>query len=116
LPSGQRGYAYTFAGQVRLKRQIFKLDDEPLDAACDCFVCTRYSRGYLHHLVHGEHALGAHLLTLHNLHHFQALTRRMRAAILRGSYEDEYRLLQGALAPQKEPPQAKRGRRLAAVG
>src|SRR5690606_24651346 len=31
----QQGYAYTFQGLVRVKRQAFRLADEPLDVTCD---------------------------------------------------------------------------------
>ena len=46
----QQGYAYTFGGLVRVTRSVFRHSDQPLDASCDCAVCSRFSRGYLHHL------------------------------------------------------------------
>lgn len=65
----QQGYAYTFTGLLRVTRSVFRLDDGPLDASCQCFVCTRYTRGYLHHLMRGSHALGARLLAILSLIH-----------------------------------------------
>ncbi len=87
----QQGYAYTFSGLVRITRQAFRLSDEPLDAECDCPVCTLHPRGYLQHLVVGKHALGVRLLSIHNLHHYLILMRRMREAIRAGEFDALYR-------------------------
>jgi queuine tRNA-ribosyltransferase len=97
----QQGYAYTFQGLVRVTRQVYRLSDEPLDPTCDCFVCKRYSRGYLNHLKNGGHHTGSHLISVHNVHHYQQLTWRMRDAILRSSYAQVYRELKEALTPPK---------------
>lgn len=98
----QQGYAYTFEGQLRLTRQVYRLDDTPLDATCDCPVCQRYSRGYLHHLVRGKHHLGSRMLSVHNVHHYQVLTAKMREAILAGTYAQTYRTLRDAIAPARD--------------
>jgi queuine tRNA-ribosyltransferase len=77
----QQGYAYTWGGLVRITRQAHRLEEGPLDPECDCGVCRRYSRAYLQHLLWGKHALGARLLSVHNLRHYQLLMSRMREAI-----------------------------------
>ncbi len=87
----QQGYAYTFQGLVRVTRQVFRLSDEPLDPTCDCMVCARYTRGYLLHLMKGKHTLGSRFLSIHNLRHFHTLMRRMREAILAGTFDALYR-------------------------
>lgn len=89
----QQGYAYTFTGLLRVTRSVFRLDDGPLDASCQCFVCTRYTRGYLHHLMRGSHALGARLLAIHNVTHYQVLMQKMRAAIQQGTFDALYQEL-----------------------
>jgi queuine tRNA-ribosyltransferase len=94
----QQGYAYTFQGLLRLGRQRFRVDEQPLDASCDCGVCQRYTRGYLHHLIRGKHSLGVRLLALHNITHYQTLMRRMRAAITEGRFEALYRELMPVLS------------------
>jgi len=98
----QQGYAYTFAGQVRVSRQVYRLADVPLDPTCECLVCKRYSLGYLHHLMKGKHALGSRMLSIHNVHHYQVLTWKMRDAILRGSYAAAYKELKNAIAPPRD--------------
>jgi len=103
----QQGYAYTFQGLVRITRQAFRLSDEPLDAMCDCYVCKRYSRGYLQHLMSGKHHTGSRMLSVHNVHHYQMLTWKMRDAILRGSYEQAYRELKQLVATPKDLKEAR---------
>ena len=93
----QQGYAYSFEGQVRITRQVFRLSDEPLAPGCDCPVCKLHSRGYLHHLMTGKHTLGSRLLSVHNIHHYQELMRRMREAIVAGTFDALYRQMKEAL-------------------
>jgi queuine tRNA-ribosyltransferase len=94
----QQGYAYTFDGLIRVSRQVFRLSNDPVDATCDCPVCKLHTRGYLHHLMTGKHTLGSRLLSVHNLHHFQVLMRRMREAILAGTFDTLYRELKEAIS------------------
>ena len=95
----QQGYAYTFEGLLRLSRTAFRLSDEPLDATCDCLTCRKFSRGYLQHLTSDKHHLGARLLSVHNVRHYQLLMRRMRAAIFEGTFPAVYAELRERLTP-----------------
>ena len=63
---------------------------ETLDSECCCLACTRYTRGYLHHLFRTDEMLGPQLLSLHNLAHYQDLMRRIRDAIDSGSFNALY--------------------------
>ena len=98
----QQGYAYTFQGLVRITRMVYRLDDSPLDAACDCYVCKRYTRGYLQHLMRGKHHLGSRMLSIHNVRHYQLLMGKLREAILQGSYAQVYRELKATISPPKD--------------
>jgi queuine tRNA-ribosyltransferase len=98
----QQGYAYTFQGLVRITRTAFRLDDAPLDAECDCYVCKRYTRGYLQHLMRGKHHLGSRMLSVHNVRHYQKLMGRIRAGILGGTYDQVARELKAAVATPKD--------------
>ncbi len=100
----QQGYAYTFEGQLRISKHEYRFDDSPIDATCDCIACTRYSRAYVRHLTQGGHHLGTRLLAVHNLRHFQVLTRRMREAIITGRWDAEYKELVERLAPKTKRP------------
>jgi queuine tRNA-ribosyltransferase len=98
----QQGYAYTFQGLVRITRMAYRLDDSPLDPACDCYVCKRYTRGYLQHLMRGKHHLGSRMLSIHNVRHYQLLMGKLREAILQGSYAQVYRELRATISPPKD--------------
>jgi queuine tRNA-ribosyltransferase len=89
----QQGYAYSFDGQVRVTRDVFRHASQPIDPRCDCRVCRTYSLGYLNHLLKGKHRLGTRLLALHNVRHYQMLMARMRQAILEGTFDSLRRSL-----------------------
>ena len=84
--SGRNGQAFTWDGPVNIRNATHAEDMGPLDAACDCPVCTTWSRAYLHHLVRAGEMLGAMLMTQHNLHFYQALMQAMREAIAAGTF------------------------------
>jgi queuine tRNA-ribosyltransferase len=84
--NARNGQALTWGGRVNLKQARHKADPAPLDARCDCPVCTRYSRAYLGHLTRTGEMLGARLLTQHNLHFYAALMRAARVAIAEKRY------------------------------
>jgi len=79
--SGRNGQAFTWTGPLNIRNARFAEDLAPLDARCDCPVCTSVSRAYLHHLVKAGEMLGAMLMTQHNLHFYQALMAALREAI-----------------------------------
>ena len=82
--SGRTAQAYTTEGRLNLRNARFARDGLPLDPDCSCPACTRHSRAYLHHLFRASEMLGPMLLTWHNLTYYQALMRRLRAAIIEG--------------------------------
>ena len=60
--------------------------DEPPDPACDCPTCRRCSLAYLRHLYLAREAAVVVLATVHNLHFFLSLMRRVRWAIMTGRF------------------------------
>ncbi len=80
------GTAFSSEGRLNLRNARFARDHGPLDPACSCPVCARYTRAYLRHLVSTKEMLGAVLLTMHNLHFLLDLTERARAAIAQGTF------------------------------
>ncbi len=92
IPSqlAQRGTAFTSHGKVHCRRSVYKLSEEPLDAACNCQACRDYSRAYIHHLVKADETLGFHLLTIHNLTFYHRLMSEMRTSILRDEFPAFY--------------------------
>lgn len=83
--NARNGHAFTSQGVVKIRNARHKAADEPLDAACACPTCRRFSRAYLHHLDRCGEMLGAILTTTHNLHYYHALMAQLREAIERGT-------------------------------
>jgi queuine tRNA-ribosyltransferase len=82
--SGRTGQAFTRRGTVNLNNARHVDDTRPLDEACGCPACSRFSRAYLSHLTRAGEILGAMLLTWHNLQYYQDLMAGLRDAIERG--------------------------------
>jgi queuine tRNA-ribosyltransferase len=81
---GRTGTAVTRDGRLNLKNARFTRDPRPLDEACDCPACGRFSRAYIRHLVKENELLGLRLLSLHNLRYLLDLTAGARTAIESG--------------------------------
>ncbi len=84
--SGRTGQGFTRRGPVNLKNARHADDPRPLDAACGCPACTRFSRAYLHHLFKAEEVLSLMLLSWHNIQYYQDLMAGMRTAIEAGQF------------------------------
>jgi queuine tRNA-ribosyltransferase len=78
----QFGTAFTSRGILQLRRSVYKFSEEKIDPACDCPVCRKYSRGYLHHLTKTQEPLGWTLLGQHNIWFYHQLMREIRQSIL----------------------------------
>ncbi len=72
---------FTWQGTRNLKNAKYERDDAPIDTQCDCPVCRRYSRAYLHHLFKAEEMLAMRLSVMHNLYFYNTLTRRIRESL-----------------------------------
>ena len=79
--TARTGSALTWEGRLNLRNARFARDPAPLDDACGCPACARFSRAYLRHLVTQGEMLGLRLLSLHNLWFVLDLTARARTAI-----------------------------------
>ena len=86
--NARNGSLFTTTGRLHIKRSEFRDDPRPVDERCACAACGRYSRAYLRHLFLSGEILGLRLNTLHNLHQYADLMRRIRAAIEAGRYAD----------------------------
>lgn len=86
--NARHGTAWTSEeGQVNLKAARFREDTRPIDAACDCYTCSRYDRAYLRHLVVSSEWLPVRLLSIHNLRFLVRLGEEARRRIGDGSFE-----------------------------
>lgn len=84
--NARNGWLYTREGIVKIKQSRYRMDSQAIDRHCDCYACTCYSRAYLRHLYQKNEILGLRLCSLHNLHYYQSLMRRIRTAIATGAY------------------------------
>jgi queuine tRNA-ribosyltransferase len=79
--AARHGLLFTSEGKVAIKQARYAQDESPLDPACSCRVCRRYSRAYLRHLYASNELLAQVLNTLHNLNFYLCTMRTVRAAI-----------------------------------
>ncbi len=98
----RNGTAFTETGTINLKNACFTMDEAPIEEGCDCYACANFSRAYLRHLVKAEEILGLRLITLHNLHFYLGLMRRVRAALEAGTFGDFRREFVAGYKPHKE--------------
>ena len=98
----RNGTAFTETGTINLKNACFTLDGKPIEQGCGCYACANFSRAYLRHLVKAEEILGLRLITLHNLHFYLGLMRRVRAALEAGTFADFRREFVGGYKPHAE--------------
>jgi queuine tRNA-ribosyltransferase len=84
--SGRTGQVFTRHGVLNIKNARHQDDPRPIDDACTCPACTKYSRAYLHHVFRSQEMISSMLLTWHNLHYFQQIMDGMRKAIAAGTF------------------------------
>jgi len=78
---------YTSEGRVLIKNARYAQDQRPIDPACACSVCKRYTRAYLRHLFAAGELTAAILATHHNIHFYLDIMRQIREAIQFGNLE-----------------------------
>lgn len=79
--NARNGHLFTSTGVIKIRNAKHRHDTNPLDADCDCYTCSNFSRAYLHHLDKCGEILGAQLNTIHNLRFYQKVMSDLRSAI-----------------------------------
>jgi queuine tRNA-ribosyltransferase len=82
--AARHGLLFTSEGRLSIKQARYMQDENPLDPACGCRVCRRYSRAYLRHLYASNEVLAQVLNTIHNLSFYLDTMRRVRHSIQLG--------------------------------
>jgi queuine tRNA-ribosyltransferase len=98
--NARNGSLFTSKGRVNIKRREYLRDERPLDEACRCEACTRYSRAYLRHLFLAREILAARLNTIHNLTFYLSLMCAAREAVAGSRFEEFRRGLVGAASEE----------------
>ncbi|MEG0910567.1 MAG: tRNA guanosine(34) transglycosylase Tgt [Ruthenibacterium sp.] len=93
MPSrnARHGHLNTWHGIINIKNAKYALDESPIDNDCDCDCCKNFSRAYLRHLFKADEMLGMRLAVMHNLHFYNTLMEKIRAALDAGTFDDFYR-------------------------
>jgi queuine tRNA-ribosyltransferase len=86
--NARNGLLHTSRGPVVLKHARWRSDAGPPDPECSCPTCQTCSMAYLRHLYLAREAAAVVLATVHNLHFYLALMRRLRWAIINGRFLD----------------------------
>jgi queuine tRNA-ribosyltransferase len=84
----RNGRLFTRQGPLNIKNACYAEDDGPVDPACGCYTCGRFSRAYLRHLFMAKEMTGPTLNTLHNLYFYLDTMKRVRDAITFGTFEE----------------------------
>ena len=86
--AGRHGLVFTRVEGVpirmNIKKQEYAEDARPIDEACSCPTCRRYTRAYLRHLFASGEPLAATLLSVHNLAFYLDTMSRVRADLAGG--------------------------------
>lgn len=85
--NARNGCAFTSEGKITVKNLRYAQDGRPLDPACACPVCRRYSRAYLRHLFLAGEMLAGILTTCHNLYFYLDTMGKIRQALKSGNFE-----------------------------
>lgn len=80
----RHGAALTPQGRLNMGNLRFASDSEPIQADCECYACTHFSRAYIRHIVKAKELISHQLLSIHNLRFLIKLAQDMRATILQG--------------------------------
>jgi queuine tRNA-ribosyltransferase len=86
--AARHGSMWTSTGRLNLRNAVHARDDGPIDPACPCPTCARWSRGYLRHLLGVGEPTASRLLSIHNLTYVERLMDEARAAIAGGTLDD----------------------------
>jgi queuine tRNA-ribosyltransferase len=84
--NARNGQLFTGRGRLNIKNARYKDDAQPIDGACRCAVCARYSRAYVRHLYMSGEILGSVLSSLHNVSFYLDMMGMMRQAITLGTF------------------------------
>jgi queuine tRNA-ribosyltransferase catalytic subunit len=105
------GNAITSRGVLNLKHATYAENFEPIEEGCTCTCCRPIAedglgitKAYIYHLAAKE-TVGAHLLTIHNVHHMLSLMGKVRAAVAEDRYPAFVRHFFREYVPGKPAPQ-----------
>jgi len=88
--NGRHGHLFTWEGIINIHNAKYKTDERPLSESCDCPVCRRYSRAYLHHLYSASEMLALRFGSIHNLYFYNTMMEKIRQSLDVGCFDTFY--------------------------
>ena len=85
--NARNGQLLTARGPLVIKNARYAEDPLPPDPGCGCYTCRHFSRAYLRHLYIAGEMTAATLNSIHNLYFYLDTMRRIREAIVFGTFE-----------------------------
>ncbi len=85
--NARNGQLLTRRGPLVIKNARYAEDPLPPDPDCGCYTCRHFSRAYLRHLYIAGEMTAATLNSVHNLYFYLDTMRRIREAIVFGTFE-----------------------------
>ena len=85
--NARNGTLFTSRGKIVIKNVKYADDKKPIDESCSCYTCQNFSRAYLRHLYERQEISSAILNTIHNLHFYLDIFKKIRQSIQSNSYQ-----------------------------
>jgi queuine tRNA-ribosyltransferase len=85
--NARNGQLFTHSGTININNARHREDVGPVEQGCECYTCRHFSRAYLRHLYQAKEILAHRLNTIHNLHFYLDLVKKMRMAIINDTFE-----------------------------
>ncbi len=86
--NARNGTLFTSRGKINIKSAKYKNDFSPPDPECNCYTCRNFTRAYLRHLYISKEINSAILNTIHNLHFYNNLMKKIRETIKNGKFQE----------------------------
>lgn len=84
--NARNGTLFTRTGRLVIKNKKYEKDERPIDEECSCYTCRNFSRAYLRHLYERQEISSSILNTIHNLHFYLDIFRKIRHSIQSNSF------------------------------
>lgn len=82
-PEESEGKPYS----IDITKVQYAKDNGPLSKDCECHVCTKFTRAYVHHLFRAKELLAYRLASYHNMYFIIHLVKQIRQSIVGGTFD-----------------------------
>lgn len=84
---GRHGVALIRGGRINLRNAKHWGEKQAICDQCTCFVCEKYSRGYLNYLLRVKEAAGPSMIIYHNMYFMNEMMQQLRESMSNNTYE-----------------------------